>query len=238
VYKVNISIDDVSPHPQSSTKVLHNCYDILSVFPDAKFTLFVPVSYWRTIGPTATPQPLQLDLYPEFCQELQELDKNTFEVCYHGFHHGIPGKSNNDELQTMGYQEALKCIELMRGMVNKSGLSSVFKDVLRPPAWRMSPNVFDACKDTGINTLALSADEYANVTYGDRDKTDHWKDKVIYYTCAPPFKPLELSEKTEIVFHACEWDANLLSDILTIELIQFLKDHEGQYKFSFIEGLL
>ena len=45
MYKVNISIDDVSPHPLSSVKVLERCYEIIKVFPDVKFSLFVPIAY-------------------------------------------------------------------------------------------------------------------------------------------------------------------------------------------------
>ena len=48
---VNISIDDVSPHPRSSIKVLDRCHELISDYPDIKFTLFVPISYWRTMRP-------------------------------------------------------------------------------------------------------------------------------------------------------------------------------------------
>ena len=52
--KINISIDDVSPHQFSSTNVLDRCFELIQAFPDIKFTLFVPVAYWRTIKPTTT----------------------------------------------------------------------------------------------------------------------------------------------------------------------------------------
>jgi hypothetical protein len=42
MYKVNISIDDISPHPQSSTKVLDRCFELINVFPEIKFSLFIP----------------------------------------------------------------------------------------------------------------------------------------------------------------------------------------------------
>ena len=41
--RVNISIDDISPHPQSSAKVLHRCFDLIKIFEDIKFTIFVPL---------------------------------------------------------------------------------------------------------------------------------------------------------------------------------------------------
>ena len=33
-YGVNISIDDVSPHPKSSTKVLDRCFELIEQFPE------------------------------------------------------------------------------------------------------------------------------------------------------------------------------------------------------------
>ena len=42
--KINISIDDVSPHEYSGIDVISQCNKILSVFPDAKFTLFIPAN--------------------------------------------------------------------------------------------------------------------------------------------------------------------------------------------------
>ena len=41
--------------------------------------------------------------------------------------------------------------------------------------------------------------------------TAYVKNDVVYYNCNPPFDDLELYEKTEIVYHACEWDKNYLS---------------------------
>ena len=71
---LNISIDDVSPHPKSSISVVKRCFELIDVFPDIKFSLFVPVSYWRTVRrEIATPQPLQINLYPEFCESLRKI---------------------------------------------------------------------------------------------------------------------------------------------------------------------
>lgn len=64
---VNISIDDVSPHPLSSTKVLDQCFELIKYFPDIKFTLFVPAAYWRTMRKDiATKEPLRIDMFPYF----------------------------------------------------------------------------------------------------------------------------------------------------------------------------
>lgn len=230
---VNISIDDVSPHPQSGVGVLKQCHRLLEHHPDAFFTLFVPVSYWRTMGPTATEKPLQIDMFPEFCQALRDLPKENFEVCYHGFHHGIPGKSNNDEFQHLNCAQAGQLFDAMFQVVKRAGLEDVFKPVFRPPAWRMSPGSFDAAKKSGIEILALSPDDYARRTYLAADDVF---DRVVYYTSSPPWRPLVLAERTEIVYHACLWDHNLFSDAAVDDLLDLFKDRE--IEFVSISGLV
>ena len=230
---LNVSVDDVSPHPLSSTEVLNQCFRVLDKFPDAKFTRFVPTAYWRTIGPTATAGPLDIAKFPTFCDKLRALPKSNFELCYHGHFHGIPSKSNNDELQNIDADVARHVIGSMVDMVFRAGLIDEFKGVLRPPAWRMASAVFDAAEQHGITTFALSPDEYAIKTYGDGHKGRN----VVFYDCCPPMKPLELSDMTEIVYHACTWDVNSLTDERVDELMSFLSAHAGEYEFSFIEAL-
>lgn len=224
---VNISIDDVSPHPQSSLQgILPQCQRVIDMHPDAVFTLFVPVSYWRTIGPTATKQPLQIDAFPEFCQALRELPKENFEICYHGFHHGIPGKSNNDEFQSLNCVQAAQLFEAMCQVVRNAGLEGVFKPVFRPPAWRMSSGSFEAAKKAGIEVLALSSDDYARKTHLAADDVF---DKVVYYTSSPPWRPLILDERTEVVYHACGWDKNFFSDAAADDLLGFLEGKDVEF---------
>lgn len=231
--KINISIDDVSPHPSSSTLVLKQCFEILKYFNDVKFTLFIPMAYWRTIGETATSAPLAISQFSDFCDELKALPKENFELAYHGFYHGIPGKSNNDEFQSIDYDNALYVIEMMKMEAYKAGIFDDFKRILRPPAWRMCPAAFEAAVDCGFSLFALSPDDYALATYGEiYKKLNH----VMYNVC-PPQKPLVLFDKTEIVYHACQWDKNFLSEQLTKELIEFLKDKKGQYEFCFMGDL-
>ena len=101
---LNISIDDVSPHPLSSVSVLERCFEIIDKFPTIKFTLFVPAAYWRTIGATSTEEPLWINRYPDFCSVLRQLPSKNFELGYHGLLHGIPNVSNNDELQSVHFR--------------------------------------------------------------------------------------------------------------------------------------
>ncbi len=231
--KVNISIDDVSPHPDSSIKVLERCFELINIFPKIKFTLFVPIAYWRTIGAQASEYPFWIQNYQDFVNVLKSLPKDNFELCYHGLFHGIPGRSNNDELQSISYEDALKIIEMMFTCVSMAGLINDFKGIIRPPAWRMSPEAIRAFSDKGFKLFALSPDEYALQTY----KSEQLKQKTVYYNCCPPFKQLNLFEQTEIVYHACNWDKNFLSKELTQQLIEFLTLHKNDIEFSFIEDL-
>jgi predicted deacetylase len=233
--KVNISIDDVSPHPLSSIKVAERCFELIEEFKDIKFTLFVPISYWRTIKDIAkTNKPLPISEYPEFCQFLRDLPKNNFEICYHGFYHGIPGKSDNDEFQNLDYKSAFEKFSQMVDVVKQSNMEEVFKPIFRPPAWRMSPEAIKAAKDFGFKTLALSKKDYANQTYMGEDKAFG---NVVYYDCNPPFDELRRFENNEIVYHACEWDKNYLSKELKNELSEWLKIQDT-VQYEFIEGLI
>lgn len=232
--KVNISIDDVSPHPKSSVNVIKTCQRLIEDFNDIKFTLFVPIAYWRTIRPgTATSRPLYLNEHPDFCETIKSLSPRNYEVCYHGLHHGIPGKSDNDEFQNLSHEAAMSKFGEMKRIVQASGLEETFKPVFRPPAWRMSPGAILAAKDFGFKVLALSPKEYARQTYGSEDEKFG---KVVYYTCNPPFDPLEKHEKNEIVYHACEWDKNYLSEDAAEILKTWLKDQDD-VEFEFMENM-
>ena len=219
--KINISIDDVSPHPMSSVKVLDCCVDLISNFPEIKFSLFIPIAYWRTVRPEiATKEPLYIHKYPEFCKTLKLLPKNNFEICYHGLYHGIPGRSDNDEFQYLSKEEAIKKFQEMFDVVHMAGLEEVFKPIFRPPAWRMSPGAIEAAKEAGIQTLALSPKDYAKQVYSGAEQNFP---NVVYYNCNPPFDELKTENVVEIVYHACEWDKNYFSPQLKNELSSWLE---------------
>jgi|GEM_PF-1872670 len=235
---INISIDDISPHPMSSLNVLNNFREVIEIFPEIKISLFVPVAYWRTMRrEVATTIPLEIDKFPEFCNALKSLGSKNFELCYHGYYHGIPGKSDNDEMKNLSYEQMLSLINAMREKVSAAGLSDHFKEIIRPPAWRMSPDAIRAAKDSDVQILALSSQKYTDgsLDYGGEDKKFG---KVVYYTSAPPGEELKLVEKTEIVYHACEWDKNYFSKSMAKDLIDFLVKHQGDYEFSFMKGML
>ena len=232
---INISIDDVSPHPKSSINVIDRCYDLIKDFPNIKFSLFIPVAYWRTVKPeTTTEIPLQIDLFPEFCNFLKMLPKRNFELCYHGYYHGIPGKSDNDEFQYLNYESAKQKYSAMKDIVKNADLLNDFKPYFRPPAWRISPDAISALQDEGIELFALSPDDYARKTYG---KIINEMKNIVYYNCCPPLKALELFPKTEVVYHACEWDKNYLSIEATNNLKFFLANNLD-YEFCFLKDLL
>ena len=233
-YGVNISIDDVSPHPKSSTKVLDRCFELIEQFPGIKFTLFLPMAYWRTIGNTASPRPYRVDQDEIFVKKLLDLPENNFELAYHGLFHGIPQVSNNDEFQYLTEEEANEKFSIMFKIAESCGIKEKMKNVFRPPAWRMSPAAFRSAKNNGFDILALSPKKYAKDTYCGQD--DEYE-KVVYYNSNPPFDPLALFEKTEIVYHACEWDSNYLDEKKTEELADFLNFNSGKVDFKFIGEL-
>ena len=226
-YKINISIDDVSPHPQSGIGVLDRCYELINTFPKIKFTLFIPMYYTRK-----NQQSYPISEYPNFCDTIKQLPVENFEIGYHGYYHGILGKSNNDEFQYLNYHQAIDKFKNIQEERDKAGLNKIFKPIFRPPAWRMSSEAIRAAKDCGIEILALSPKDYAQQTYGNFSFSN-----VVYYNVNPPFDELKLFEKTEMVYHACEWDKNYLSKELTENLKTFLSDNYNK-EFCFIGDLL
>ena len=97
----------------------------------------------------------------------------------------------------------------------------------------MSSAAILAAKEVGIEILALSPDKYAKETYCGQDEVFA---NVNYYNVNPPFKPLESLEKTNIVYHACEWDKNYLNLRKTVELIKFIQNEE--FEFCFMEEMV
>jgi len=246
--KVNISIDDISPHPHSGTRVLSQCFRILEHFPSARFTLFVPLAYWRTVSQPVhmiTKLPLCVSNFPDFCDKLHGLSSTSFEIGIHGFYHGIPGESNNNEFRFIDYTHAINRFGEIFNEIDNAKLSNVFKPIFRPPAWRMNPNSINAARDSGIKILSLSPNDYALQEYGKLDTSD-----VVFYDAAPrdedievlqslparDYKPLKTGRELRVVYHACEWDKNYLNDTLTDQLIEFLKGCSG-VEFVFMNEL-
>tara|TARA_B100001123_G_scaffold437566_2_gene570057 strand:- start:4876 stop:5592 length:717 start_codon:yes stop_codon:yes gene_type:complete len=234
--KINISIDDISPHPYSSIKVLSRCFSLIDEFPDAKFTLFVPSAYWRTVPRpphVASNTPYSLSSFPTFCEYLKKLPQKNFEIGIHGHFHGIPGKSNNDEFARLSREDAENKFSLIENEISNSGMGDIFKPIFRPPAWRMSPDAIRVARSRGIEVLALSPDDYAKVFYDAEDIGDD----IVLYDFAPPFKALKRQEECKIVYHACEWDKNYFSQQLLDELIAFLYNHKDEVEFLFMHDL-
>ena len=46
-----------------------------------------------------------------------------------------------------------------------------------------------------------------------------------------------MHEKTGIVYHACEWDRNYLSEDYTKQLIEFLTKFESEIEFCFLDEM-
>jgi predicted deacetylase len=232
MHKVNISIDDVSPHPQSSIKVLDRCFELIDIFPDIKFTLFIPSAYWRTKS-QSTESPLWLSRFPDFCEKIRDLSLHNFEVGYHGYYHGIPHHSNNSEFLYLSEEEALAKFALMIEEAKKAGLEKAFQPIFRPPAFKLTSGTITAAKKMGIKILAL----HPAMRYQEIYKKDTQGLKTVFATANPPFDPLDIKGETEIVYHACEWDKNYLSAAFTEQLKVELEKYKG-IKFCFMNELL
>ena len=159
-YKLNISIDDVSPHPRSSTAVLKQCERIIKKYPQAKFSIFIPLAHWRTRRPeVATRHPFIISDYPDFCDTLRNLPRDNYEICYHGYYHGIQGENDNNEFLDMNYDQASERFNLMKDVVKKAKLEEVLSQYLDLQTGKLGPEAWDALSDGGIELFAINDDE-------------------------------------------------------------------------------
>ena len=143
--------------------------------------------------------------------------------------------SNNDEFKYLNYDQAMEKFDLIKEEIKKAKLVNVFKPIFSPPAWKLSPDSFRAAIDWGIEILALTPD----VKYGRYLGAEKlYESRIVDYNVNPPFKKLDLFNKTEMVYHACEWDKNYLNEELTEELQTFLEDNGDDIEFCFMEDLL
>ena len=221
--KINISIDDMCPHPQSSVKVLDMCYDILENFPNVKFSLFIPMSYTRY-----KEKSYPINEYKNFCSILKSLPLESFELGWHGYYHGILNQSNNDEFRYLSYPEACDVLDKMFMMAKVSGVYDLFSPVLRPPAFWMSPQSIKACEDKGIKTLSLISSSCHKECYGGADEKFY---NVVYYDYISSSSPIILKDRLQILYHACEWDKSYFSKKMVNKLKDFLLNNKIEYSF-------
>ena len=227
--RINISIDDMCPHPQSSVLVLDRCYELLNDFPDIKFSLFIPMAYTRY-----REKSYPINQYKDFCFTLKNLSSETFEIGWHGYHHGILNKSNNNEFRYLDYKEACILLDKMFLMAKEAGVYDLFSPVLRPSAFWISPQAIQACSDMGIKTLALISSPQHKAEYNGADEQF---ENVVYYDYVAPNDPIVLKDALQIVYHACEWDQSYLSNEMTTKLRKFLKSKIDEIEFCFINDI-
>jgi len=210
MYKVNISIDDISPHPKSSVNVLNQCWDLISEFPNIKFTLFIPMAY-----KLVKEQEYRVDKYKPFCDIISSLPSSNFEFGWHGYNHDIWNEKyrcKDREFRQLSYEESKDVFDKMFRVAKDAGIIDLFIPVFRPPAFKLSKEARNYCHNNKIKVA-----DFVNVN--------------------PPFKSLKLFDKTEILYHACEWDRSYFSKERNAKLKEFLGKNLDDIQFVFIGEL-
>lgn len=226
--KINISIDDISPRPGSDTECLAQCEWLIKRYPDIKFTLFIPAAYQRFADGDINPYPVT----PEFADIINTLPKNNFEVGCHGVHHGTPYPiNNNNEFQDIHYCAALYKLCYAVQIFERSGL--FVKNLFRPSAYRMSPEVFKACEVMQY-VLCLKKAPYLDDVYGGFDLK--YPCGVVYMDVSPGYDPWIVKDKVEVVYHALKKDKSFLDQNKAEDLARYIDKNKPD--FCFMEGLL
>lgn len=221
--KLNISIDDISPHPKSSTKILNKCNDIISVFNEVKFTLFIPMAFTRLKEKTYF-----ISENENFCNTLSNLSSENFELGWHGYYHGIINNSNNDEFRYLKYNDCSRILDLMYKEAEKAKIKHLFKPIFRPPAFHMSSDCFKCLYENGIKKLCISSKINYNNSEEEFIKLGGF---VNYYNANPPLISFPENKDTYAFYHACEWDVSYLNDFLKDDLIKFITNNNFEFVF-------
>jgi predicted deacetylase len=225
VHKINISIDDISPHPQSSIKALDNCFRLLNKFPNAKFTLFIPTAY------TLREPTYLITSYPDFCTVLKDLPQTSFELGWHGHFHGVPGINRSGEFQNLNLVNAIDTFRRMFDTAEYCKIKDLFKPIFRPPAFVLSNQSAAACAEVGITSLSLRR----IADYQDINKS--FPGHINYCTSCPPYIPMKVEQNIELVYHACEWSHNFIGhETRYTELVHYI-EALNDYQFIFFEEL-
>ena len=187
--RLNVSIDDISPHPKIGMDALNRLREIVESH-NIKVSLFVPTCVKR-FGDNEKKYYL-LEDYPKFVDELKSLPQN-FEICHHGHKHGKKDpKSNNDEFRYLSQQETVDILNRSREVFNNVGLT--VRPVLRPPGFWISKDAFKGCVEFGIKVLALNDSKRYMRSYG---KAARRYKHVVFPGIQPKKKDAE-----EIFYHA------------------------------------
>lgn len=223
---VNISIDDVCPHPIMGMDAVNRLSGLLDLYPKLKCSLFVPTRLKRY---KYKEKDYPLENYPKFVDQLKSLPSENFEICYHGHFHGHKqNKSNNDEFRYLSALDTFDKLETSQIIFDSLGIK--VKPVFRPPGFWLGADAFLGCKEFGIKTLALNNDiKYSACYLGEQLKYD----RVIFIGRQPNNQRF-----FEIMFHAGRDQKDFFNNIAFHELktklsklspeFVFLGDENGQ----------
>lgn len=230
-----ISIDDISPHKYSGINAINTCLDIIKKYPNIKFVLFIPLAYhriketqWVIKDSTITKEPLYLNNFPEFCNILKNLPSKNFQLAYHGYYHCKKGncwpKSNNDEFEELTYNETLEKIKLMEDLLEKCNLKNIFHKIFRPPGWKINIDSMKAFIDNGYKLALFQKNKY--------DIPNKYLNKISFINFTPPDIKLEKTDNDiHVVYHACEWLKNYITNEKIDNLIKFYSKYKINYYF-------
>jgi len=240
---INISIDDISPHPKSSLECLEICRRIIKSYrSDVKFTLYIPMAYWRRFDDfvdgknvqTKTKAPLYLYDRPDFCKALLNLPEENFELCYHGLYHS-DNVCNNNEFEKIGYEDAVTKFEKMFEISKSCGLYDRMKPIFRPPNFRASPEAIRAAHYVGFKQISLLPDERIKRAYNGAYEA-FGPQGCSWMNIMYPFREYGAYKKSSIVFHACAWSKNYL-DSKNYKILASFLDKKQSIEFCFAEKL-
>lgn len=216
---VNISIDDVCPHPIMGLDAVYRVADLISLYPNLKCSIFMPTRLCRY---KYKEKKYPIEDYPDFIEKIKQLPPNNFEICYHGHLHGYEKtKSNNDEFRYINEEESFLKLTESETIFEQVELKT--SKVFRPPGFWMSKDAFAGCKKFGIKTLALNNKQNYLKCYNGANAC---YSNVIYIGKQP-----DDLKFIELLFHAGKDQKDFLNKIMLKQLKNKLKKWSPDFTF-------
>lgn len=220
--KLNLSLDDWSPHPRAGLnfECVKWCDKIIEQYPDFKVNLFTTAAYCRLHE-----QPNFLSNNKDWVDRVKALPKN-YRINLHGYHHRRTDPrfpvSNNDEFQFLDEANTDFVLDKIEEEFRKVGLSHT--RTFRPPGWKLS---FPAAR-------ALTARGYKIA--GDKTHYEMFKNSIpklnwISYNWDTT-KKCKITEGDVVAFaHTSDWTKNYMNEERYNLIIELLKTRTFEFKF-------
>ena len=112
----------------------------------------------------------------------------------------------------------------MEDLLEKCNLKNIFHKIFRPPGWKINLDSMKAFIDNGYKLALFQKNKY--------DIPNKYLNKISFINFTPPDIKLEKTDNDiHVVYHACEWLKNYVTNEKIDNLIKFYSKYKMNYSF-------